>query len=94
MDQNKAAFAMVSHGTPSLRITETNSHLDGHRKNWLLFLSEWMVANNGFRLLMFFHADGPLSGPFPPSDSVIQYFNTTLIPDFGRDPTFVNPCVQ
>ena len=53
-----------------------------------------MVANNGFRLLMFFHADGPLSGPFPPSDPVIEYLNKTLIPEFGRDPTFVNPCVQ
>lgn len=93
MDQNKAAFAMVSNGTPSLRITETNSNQDSHRKNWLLFLSEWMVANNGFRLLMFFHADGPLSGPFPPSPIVIDYFNTTLIPEFGRDPTFFNPCV-
>ena len=94
MDQNKAAFASVSSGTPSLRITETNSSHDGHRKNWLLFLSEWMVANNGFRLLMFFHADGPLSGPWPPSQGVIDFFNSTLIPEFGRDPTFVNPCVQ
>jgi hypothetical protein len=52
------------------------------------------VANNGFRLLMFYHADGPLSGPFLPTDPVIDYFNKVLIPEFGRDPTFVNPCVQ
>lgn len=94
MDQNKATFATVSNGTPSLRITETNSSHDNHRKNWLLFLSQWMVANNGFRLLTFWNPNGALSGPWPPSDPVIQYFNTTLIPEFGRDPTFLNPCVQ
>lgn len=94
MDNNKATFALVSNGTPSIRITETNSNMDNHRKNWYLFLSEWMVANNGFRMLLFFHADGALSGPWPPSPTVIDYINSTLIPEFGRDPTFVNPCVQ
>jgi hypothetical protein len=94
MDHNKAAFATVSNGTPSLRITETNSVHDNHRKNWYLFLSQWMVANNGFRLLTFWNPNGALSGPWPPSPTVIDYFNTTLIPEFGRDPTFVNPCVQ
>jgi hypothetical protein len=94
MDANKAAFATVSNGTPSLRITETNSVYDNHRKNWLLFLSQWMVANNGFRLLTFWNPDGALSGPWPPSPTAIDYINTTLIPEFGRDPAFVNPCVQ
>jgi hypothetical protein len=94
MDQNKAAFAKVSKGTPSLRIPETNSHDDKHREDWFRFLSEWMVANNGYRLFTFWNPDGPLSGPWPPSHAVLDYFNSTLIPDFGRNPTFVNSCVQ
>lgn len=67
---------------------------DHHRKNWYLFLSQWMVASNGFRMLTFWNPDGPLSGAWPPSPTVIDYFNTTLIPGVRSRPTFVNRCIQ
>ena len=45
-DPSKAAFATVSNGTPSLRITATSSVHDNHRKNWDRFLRQWMVATH------------------------------------------------
>ena len=61
-------------GTVSVRITETNSAEDNHRKNWMLFLSQWMVANNGYRIVTFW--GGPLSGTWPPSETVLDYYVT------------------
>lgn len=58
----------------SVRITETNSAHDNHRKNWMLFLSEWMAAHNGYRIVTFW--DGTLSGPWPPSRTVRNYYRT------------------
>ncbi len=28
---------------------------DSHRKNWYLWLSQWLVANNGFRMLTYWN---------------------------------------
>ncbi len=56
----------------SVRITETNSVHDNHRKNWMLWLSQWMAANNGYRMITFW--GGPLSGTWPPSKTVRDYY--------------------
>ncbi|HUC27266.1 MAG TPA: hypothetical protein VMA73_31610 [Streptosporangiaceae bacterium] len=58
----------------SVRITETNSAHDNHRKNWMLWLSQWMAANNGYRIVTFW--GGPLSGNWPPSRTVLDYYRT------------------
>jgi hypothetical protein len=58
----------------SVRITETNSAHDNHRKNWMLWLSEWMAASNGYRMITFW--GGPLSGDWPPSSTVRAYYRT------------------
>lgn len=84
MNNNLATWkAVCPDHTPSIRITESNSSHDFHRKNWWLFLSEWMVAHNGYRLLTYWNPNGPLSGPWPPSQTVIDYWNNTLEPTYG-----------
>ena len=74
MNNYKSAFASVTSATPLIHITETNSPLDSHRKNWFLFLTEWLSANNGYRLVSHWHLGGQDSGPWPPSDTVLDYF--------------------
>lgn len=66
------------------RITETNARDDRHRKNWYLWLSQWMVASNGLRMLTYWNPSGLLSGPWPPSQTVIDYWNQVLEPTYGR----------
>jgi hypothetical protein len=74
MNNYKSAFASVTSATPLIHITETNSPLDSHRKNWFLFLTEWLSGNNGYRLVSHWHQGGQDSGPWPPSDTVLDYF--------------------
>jgi hypothetical protein len=76
MNNCKSAFASVTPATPLIHITETNSPMDSHRKNWFLFLTEWMSANNGYRLVSHWDPTGPDSGPWPPSGTVPDYFQT------------------
>lgn len=83
MDANLAAWASLTNATPSVRICEANSPMDSHRKNWFLFLSEWMVANNGYRLMSFWDCGGSGSGCYPPSPTVLDYWNTVLEPTYG-----------
>lgn len=66
--------------TVSVRITETNSAADNHRKNWMLWLSQWMAANNGYRMITFW--GGPLSSTWPPSETVLDYY-VTLQSQYG-----------
>jgi hypothetical protein len=73
-------IAKGSGKTVSVRITETNSHEDPHRKNWMLWLSEWMAAHNGSRMSTFW--GGPDSGTWPPSKTVLEYYRT-LQKEFG-----------
>jgi hypothetical protein len=84
MDDNLTTWNVVCPDhQPSIRIPESNSPVDANRAPFWLYLSEWMVANNGFRLLTFWKKDGPDSGDWPPSQDVINYWNNTLEPDFG-----------
>lgn len=76
MGNYKSAFASVTSATPLIHITETNSPMDSHRKNWFLFLTEWMSANNGYRVVSHWDPTGPDSGPWPPSRTVLDYFQT------------------
>jgi len=76
MDGYKAAFSQATSATPLIHITETNSPNDGHRANWFLFLTEWMLANNGFRIVSHWHPNGPDSGAWPPSPGVLRSFRT------------------
>lgn len=62
LDQNLHAWREAAgEQAVSVRITETNSAHDNHRKNWMLFLSEWMAANNGYRVI----TSGAASCPGP-----------------------------
>jgi hypothetical protein len=74
MNENLASWQAVTTRTVSVRITETNSSVDSHRKNWMLWLSQWMAANNGYRIITFW--GGPLSGGWPPSTTVLDYYAT------------------
>lgn len=62
---------------PSLRICETNSPHDSHRKNWFTWLAQWMAAHNGRRILTYWNPDrglanNGLSGPWPPTQNVVD----------------------
>jgi hypothetical protein len=75
MDENLHYWQQAAgNRTVSVRITETNSAHDNHRKNWMLWLSEWMAANNGYRIVTFW--GGKLSGNWPPSRTVLDYYRT------------------
>jgi len=75
MDENLRAWQKAAgQRTVSVRITETNSAHDNHRKNWMLWLSGWMAANNGYRIVTFW--GGKLSGNWPPSRTVLDYYRT------------------
>jgi hypothetical protein len=81
MDENLSYWQAASTtGTVSVRITETNSNEDNHRKNWMLYLSQWMAANNGYRIITFW--GGPDSGTWPPSQTVLDYY-VTLQGEYG-----------
>ena len=84
MDNNLVTWtAVCPDHLPSIRIPESNSPVDANRDAFWLYLSQWMVANNGFRLLTYWNANGPDSGPWPPSQTVIDYWNNVLEREFG-----------
>ncbi len=62
---------------PAIRICETNSPFDAHRKNWFTWVAQWLAGHNGPRMLTYWNphagaAQGGLSGPWPPSQAVIR----------------------
>ncbi len=62
---------------PAIRICETNSPFDSHRETWLTWVARWMAGHNGRRILTYWNPDagvaqGGLSGPWPPSESVVR----------------------
>src|SRR6266566_133556 len=66
-----------------LHITETNSPVIQHRKNWALYLSEWMSNNGGYRFQWFYKCGGKLSGCYSDLEtSTRDYFADTLIPTY------------
>jgi len=67
-------LAAAGRPTVTFRITETNSANNNHRKNWMLWLSQWMAENHGKRMITFW--GGPASGTWPPSQAVLDYYRT------------------
>ncbi len=79
MDANLATWRKVA-GTrhPSIRLCETNSPLDWHRRHWFSLMAAWMARHNGHRILTYWNsaagkARGGLSGPWPPSHRVVSH---------------------
>lgn len=70
-----AAFKNVTTATaPIIHISETNSPLDDHRKNWFLYLTLWMNSNGGDRICSHWHPCGQDSGDWPTDTSLLDYF--------------------
>jgi hypothetical protein len=59
---------------PIIHISETNSPVDGHRKNWFLYLTEWMNSHGGYRICSHWHKCGKDSGDWPTDTSLLDYF--------------------
>jgi hypothetical protein len=59
---------MSGRDAPQIDICETNSPRQGHRAEWYTLLAEWLAANGGERLLLFWNPSGSLSGPWLPDD--------------------------
>lgn len=62
---------------PAIRICETNSPFDSHRETWFTWIAQWMARHNGRRMLTYWNPDagvaqGGLSGPWPPSGTVVR----------------------
>ena len=84
MTNNKHFLDGIAKGY-KFHITETNSHVIQHRKNWALFLSEWMSGNGGYRFEWFYHAGGQLSGPYSALEpSTRKYIAEKIIPVYGQ----------
>ena len=81
LDNNLRVFRELSGVRhPLLRVCETNSPYDSNRGHWFTLLSRWMAAHNGHRILTFWNPDRGkyqkgLSGPWPPSDPVVDRLN-------------------
>ncbi len=78
LNANLEAWRMKSaRRWPAIRLCETNTPFDSHRKNWYTWIAHWMAGHNGRRMLTFWNPDagaaqGGLSGPWPPSAAVIR----------------------
>jgi hypothetical protein len=73
LDNDKAVFQHKSGlRHPQICFPETNAHLDEHRVRWFTALAEWGAANNCVRIQTFWNGRQGLSGPWPPSHSVIR----------------------
>jgi hypothetical protein len=84
MTGNKTFLDGIAKGY-KLHITETNSPVIQHRKNWALYLSEWMSSNGGYRFQWFYHKGGKLSGAYSDLEpSTRAYIADTIIPRFGK----------
>jgi len=84
MTDNKTFLDGIARGY-KLNITETNSPVIQHRKNWALYLSEWMSGNGGYRFEWFYHAGGSLSGAYSAlQPSTRTYIAEKIIPVYGQ----------
>ena len=55
---------------PGLRaVTETNTMIASKRPSWFEAEYEWLKANNGVAMMIFYNPGGGLSGPFDPNDA-------------------------
>ncbi|HKR67957.1 MAG TPA: hypothetical protein VJT16_03870 [Streptosporangiaceae bacterium] len=65
---------------PLIRLDETNTPWDNHRRNWFRLISQWFATHNDrrpARILTYWnpdagHTNGGLSGPWPPSRQVVN----------------------
>jgi hypothetical protein len=55
-------------GAPEIDICETNSPRPGHRAEWFALMAEWLAANGGRCMQLFWNPSGSLSGPWLPDD--------------------------
>lgn len=82
LNQNLRAWRRASgQKTPAIRICETNSPFDSHRGEFFATIAAWLPEHNGDRMLTYWNpraglAQGGLSGPWPPSQSVIRRLAT------------------
>jgi hypothetical protein len=57
---------------PQMGFPETNAPHDNNRQHWFTALAEWSAGHNCRRILTRWGGAQGLSGPWPPSDSVID----------------------
>jgi hypothetical protein len=87
MTGNKAFLDRIATGY-QLHITETNAHVIQHRKNWALYLSQWMFFNGGSRFQWRYGGECTMSGAYADLEpSTRDYIAGTIIPDYGL-PTY------
>jgi hypothetical protein len=81
MTNNLIAFKKASHERhPLIRLDETNTPWDNHRRNWFMWTAQWFASHDGnrpARIMTYWnarhgHASGGLSGPWPPSRPVVR----------------------
>ncbi len=78
LHQNLDAWRKVAGlEVPPIRITECNSPYNAHRSAFFTTIADFLATHNGNRMLTFWDAkeglaQGGLSGPWPPSRSVIR----------------------
>jgi hypothetical protein len=78
LHQNLHAWQKVTgREAPAIRICETNSPYDSHRSAFFTTIADFLARHNGNRMLTFWNAKGGLahgglSGPWPPSRSVVK----------------------
>jgi hypothetical protein len=81
MSNNLIAFKRASaEKHPLIRIDETNTPWDNHRRNWFMWTAQWFAthdASRPVRIMTYWnpdhgHAAGGLSGPWPPSAPVVK----------------------
>lgn len=77
LESNLEAWRITSGSNwPSIRICETNSPFDSHRRRWFTWMAQWLAGHNGSRMLTYWNPNagivqGGLSGPWPPSQAVV-----------------------
>jgi len=81
MTNNLIAFRKASgERHPLISLDETNTPWDNHRRNWFMWTAQWFATHNNrtpARIMTYWnpkagHAAGGLSGPWPPSASVVK----------------------
>ena len=67
-DWKAAVTALTGDKAPVLLICETNSPDPDDRPRWFRVVGDWLLANGGQMMLVFWRDGGPDSGPFLPAD--------------------------
>ncbi len=67
-DMRRTCQELSGQDSPQIDICETNCPRPRYRADWFSMLAEWMAANGGERILLFWNPNGPLSGPWLDND--------------------------